>query len=438
MASAPQPFRADGESRPRLVVVYGHRSLDAMQIREGARGWCDLVWLIDAADPSAAAVAPLLRRSGPVVDALGESPQRAAQALAPHTPDGLVTFYDRGMEHVAAIAAELGLRFHSREAARALEDKHFQREALRAAGLPTPASVPIPVGSDAEAVQRLGASIGYPAVLKPRRASGSWHTFPIADGGVLADRWAELAGGEPDEMLLEEYLSDGPPMPGGFEAGYVSIESVAGAGALTHLAITGRFPLVEPFRETGFFIPATVPAGDQAALLELAGAALRAVGFTDGAAHTEIKLTAEGPRVIEINGRIGGGVPEMLRLATGADIMTATMRCALGLGPGVEPLPACRGVAWRFFYQPPPSARRLESLEGLDELRRRAGVDSVYLHHPPGTEIDARDGTRTYLFAVAGLAADHVGVVAVDAFLRTGITARYRHVGEPGEIAAAR
>ena len=439
MASAPQPFRADGESRPRLVVVYGHRSLDAMQIREGARDWCDLVWLIDAGDPSAAALAPLLRRSGPVVDALGESPQRAAQALARHAPDGLATFYDSNMEHVAAIAAELGLRFHSRETARALEDKLFQREALRAAGLPTPAAVAIPAGSEAGTVQRLGASIGYPAVLKPRRASGSWHTFPIADGGALADRWAELAGGDPEEMLLEEYLSDGPPMPGGFEADYVSIESVVAPDAITHLAITGRLPTVSPFRETGFFIPATIPADRQAELLDLAGQALRGVGFVVGAAHTEIKLTADGPRVIEINGRIGGGVPEMLRLAAGADMMRATMRAALGLAPGVAPLPVCQGVAWRFFFQPPTSARRLESIEGLDELRRRPGIDSVYLHHPPGTEIDARDGTRAYLFAVVGLADDHAGVVAADAFLQTGITARYTpDVENTGGVTATR
>ena len=427
MAGDPQPARPEGESRPRLVVVYGHRSLDAMQIRDGARDWCDLVWLIDASDASATAVAPLLRRSGPVVDALGESPERAAQALAAHAPDGLVTFYDSGMEHIAAIAQALGLRFQSREAARALEDKHFQREALRAAGLPTPRSVPIPAGAEAETVQRLGARIGYPAVLKPRRASGSWHTFPIADAGALADRWEELADAEPGPMLLEAYLSDGPPLPGGFEAGYVSVESVIAAGAMTHVAITGRFPLVDPFRETGFFIPSTIPAGGEAELLDLAGEALRAVGFVAGAAHTEIKLTAEGPRVIEINGRIGGGVPEMLRLAGGVDVMRATMRAALGLAPGVLSLPACRGVAYRFFYQPPSCARRLESIAGLDELRRLPGVDSVSLHHPPGTEIDARHGTRTYLFAVAGLAADHAGVVAVEAFLRTAITAGYLH-----------
>src|SRR5512140_550253 len=126
------------EPRPRLVVAYGHRSLDLMQICDGARDWCDLVWLIDAEDPSAARVRPILGKFGTVVDALADPPGRAAERLRAHSPQGLATFYDTGMERVAAIAAELGADFHSVHAARCLEDKLHQREALRAAGLPSP------------------------------------------------------------------------------------------------------------------------------------------------------------------------------------------------------------------------------------------------------------------------------------------------------------
>jgi hypothetical protein len=54
-------------------------------------------------------------------------------------------------------------------------------------------------------------------------------------------------------------------------------------------------------------------------------------------------------------------------------------------------------------------------------------VESIYLHYPPGTEIDAGHGTRTYVFAVVGSAADNAGVLAVEEFLRTEITAEYDH-----------
>lgn len=412
---------------PRLVVVYGHRSLDVMQICEGARGWCDLVWLVDREDPTVARVRPILRKFGDVVDALGDPPEAAAEALRAHAPDGLATFYDTGMERVAAVAAELGVPFHTTGVARRLEDKLYQREALRAAGLPTPRTVALPEGADRETVERLGASISYPAVLKPRRASGSWHTFSVASVGALGEIWDELEFDEPVALLVEEYLPDGPGMPGGFEADYVSVETVVEAGKMTHLAITGRFPLAPPFRETGFFIPATIAPDQQPEILDLAGETLRALGLEVGCAHTEIKLTAEGLRVIEVNGRIGGGVPDMLRLATGVDIVKLAMRAALGLSGDIDGLPATSGVAYRFFYQPPASAIRLTSIDGLDRLKGLPGVESVYLHHPPGTEIDARHGTRSYLFAVVGAAADYAGVLAVEEFLKTEIRIVYDH-----------
>ena len=63
--------------------------------------------------------------------------------------------------------------------------------------------------------------------------------------------------------------------------------------------------------------------------------------------------------MIEVNGRIGGGVPDMLRLSTGLNIVKLSMRAALGLANRVSSLTATTGVAYRFFYQPPVSPRRL-------------------------------------------------------------------------------
>ncbi len=134
--------------------------------------------------------------------------------------------------------------------------------------------------------------------------------------------------------------------------------------------------------------------------------------------------------MIEVNGRIGGGVPDMLALTTGIDIVELTMRAALGQRIDNADLPPTRGVGYRFFYQPREQARRVTALTGLDELRRRPGVEGVQLHLPPGSEIDARHGTRTYLFALVGAAPDYAGMLEVERFLRTGITAGYELAGQ--------
>ncbi len=407
--------------------MYGERSVDAMRLRAAARGLCDPVWLVDAADETAAAVVPLLKRTGPVVEALGDTPRAAADALRVHAPDGLATFYDTGMEHVAEIAAELGLPFNEPHTGRCLEDKYHQRETLRAAGLPTPPVLALPAGADEAALRALVADAQYPAVLKPRRASGSWHTFRVDSAEACLALLRELAQEPAEERILEGYLPDGPPMPAGFEADYVSVETLAFSGELTHVATTGRLPLVDPLRETGFFVPSTLTAETSQAAQRVAASALHALGFRWGCAHTELKLTADGPRVLEINGRIGGGVPDMMQLTSDVDLIRQVMRNALRMDLEVSAMPATTGVAYRFFYQPPTSARRLISIEGIDALRRLPGVESVVIHHNPGAELDAAHGTRTYLFAVVGHAADHAGVAAMHERMGREIVAVYEH-----------
>ena len=111
------------DARAWLAVVYGHRSRHVMQTGEGARGWCDLVWVVNGNDPSVIAVRPILRTFGRVVDALGDSPERATERLSAHAPDGLATFYGTGMERIAAVAGAPGLRLYDIETARAVKGK---------------------------------------------------------------------------------------------------------------------------------------------------------------------------------------------------------------------------------------------------------------------------------------------------------------------------
>ena len=119
-------------------------------------------------------------------------------------------------------------------------------------------------------------------------------------------------------MVLEGYLADDPGWSDDDVAGYVSVESVVAGGVISHLALTGRFELAANFRETGFFIPAALSAAEQDEVLGLASAAIEALGVEIGCLHTEVKFTPEGLRVIEVNGRVGGGVPEMIERAAGS------------------------------------------------------------------------------------------------------------------------
>jgi biotin carboxylase len=71
-----------------------------------------------------------------------------------------------------------------------------------------------------------------------------------------------------------------------------------------------------------------------------------------GVTHAEIRLTRKGPRLVELNGRLGGDlIPFNSAMATGIDLVAAAAELALGRRPA---LTATRSFAAevRFVYPP--------------------------------------------------------------------------------------
>ncbi|MDQ1566305.1 MAG: hypothetical protein QOF96_1185, partial [Actinomycetota bacterium] len=90
----------------------------------------------------------------------------------------------------------------------------------------------------------------------------------------------------------------------------------------------------------------------------IAVAALEALGLGFGPAHTEIRLGRRGPVVIEVNPRLAGGrIPTLVLLATGIDLVGATVDAAV-LGDSRR---LCRGDA----PHPPGGAGRPRPGAGL-------------------------------------------------------------------------
>ena len=109
------------------------------------------------------------------------------------------------------------------------------------------------------------------------------------------------------------------------------------------MAFCGRFPLADPFRETGNFIPAIFDPDTEGALLQLVDDAVRALGIRDSVIHTEIKLTADGPRLIEVNGRLGGRPPFVLETVSPVNLFAVTCQVAAGIPVKFEhPVPTDR------------------------------------------------------------------------------------------------
>ena len=413
--------------RPLVAVGYGPRCVPVMQLVEAAGGLCDLLWMIDGSLAEMAPMADLLNRFGPVVDVQGLSDEELLTTVAPFAPGALVTYLDANMVAYATLARSLEVPFHSADTARALTDKSRQRQVLAAHGLPMPASHVVRPGQAEAELAEAELEVGWPAVLKPRSAQGSRFTFLAADRDDLA-RLLDALGPERPDMVLEGYLADDPSRAEGPYAAYVSVESVVAAGRIGHLALTGRFPMAENFRETGFFIPAALDPADRQDALDLASAAIEALGVQTGCLHTEVKFTPDGPRIIEVNGRVGGGVPEMLERAAGIPLLELTLRVALGEDPAIDGPVETDRIGYRFFLQPPAASVTVEAIAGLDKVSDHPGVDSISIHQGPGADLDWKDGSRNHIMAVVGSADDYDELQTVERLLHREVTVTYAEV----------
>ena len=331
---------ASASERPRLAFVYHPRSFGTMAIAEAAEGICELLWIVDTSDPEISSMVRLLRRLGEVVDVAGCSLEDAAAAIAASQPDGILALADSLLLWTARVAAALDLPFISPEVAERLTDKYAQRVALQQAGLPVPGFWPIPGRDDADAWAAFERTARFPAVLKPRSGEGSRdvvrvESFPQLRAMVAADSALHLDRAHA-ELVLEEYLRDRPEAAGQQFADYVSVESVVSAGQSVISRSPGAFhpPSRSARPASSFPVPSTGTSAQPSPPWQQPP--FKVSASRSARLHTEVKMTPDGPRVIEVNGRIGGGVPEMLADATGVELLPIAIRLALGRGDRVR------------------------------------------------------------------------------------------------------
>ena len=415
--------------RPLLAVVHGNGSASPMKVAESARSVCDLAWVIDSAGLKDGLLPRLLRKLGLTIDIAGMSEVEAVEALRQAKPNGIVTYADQHIPLTAALASGVGIEYHDGATASRLVDKLVQRRALSEGGLPVPRCVEIPRNATHSQIEAAAAQVDFPVVLKPRRGTASTDTLLAQDGAQLLSLVAGLgppANEQDVAMLVEEYMTGAVPPPSSRFADYVSVESVASGGHVSHVAVNGRFPPAKPFRESGFFIPSDFSTSQINELLELAGRAISVIGITTGFVHTEIKMTPKGPRVIEVNGRLGGSVSDMLALAApGVDLFALSQRVALGEHIFFDGLVPTEKVGYLLSPHAPQWACRVVGVENLDRLGEYPGVKTIFLNRPPGEPIDWRKGSHEYVFSVLGAAPDHEGVLAVQRFIDEQVKVTY-------------
>ena len=236
--------------------------------------------------------------------------------------DGICTIgSDIAAPTVAYVAEHMGLPGNRYEAAVRAHDKHLMREALVAAGVDCPA---YRVMSGGRKMTTDGLTL--PLIVKPADRSGSLGVRRIEKWGELEDavREAErlsIVG----EALVEEFI----------EGREISVEMISQGGIHYALQITDKVTTGAPhFVELAHHQPSSLPEETQTRIFAITRRALDALGLTDGASHSEYKITESGRIVVmEIGGRMGGDFigSHLVKLSTGYDFLQGVIEVALGM-----------------------------------------------------------------------------------------------------------
>jgi carnosine synthase len=298
----------------------------------------------------------------PVTGDPDEDAAAAVRALSAASvqPDGVLTYWEECPPIAARIAAALGLPGNPIEAVDAARSKVRTREASEQAGLPTPKAQRV---QSVDQLYAAAADIGFPAVVKPEFGHSQVGCVRVDTFESLPDiYWLVRKELETThvvnlrsrtDLLYEEYL-DGVEF---------DIDLVLEDGQCVFSSVSQQFPTHEPsFQETGLHCPPEHDAKAVRRLVELSVQTVQAFGFQRGVLHVEGKTTTKGPRIVEVNARMGGGrIHQIVEAVWGVDLVEAHLRAALGLPQQLTPSrkPRC-AVVNELVYS--PATGRLEAL----------------------------------------------------------------------------
>lgn len=280
----------------------------------------------------------------------------------------------------AAVCRQLGLPGAKPEAIDRCLNKFTQRDCLRGAGLLSPAYIST---NAPDVATKFCREVGLPVIVKPAVSSGS---MGVKLCSSLAEVVAQMSFvSESNEfaassgVLIEQYIV-GP------EFSVETIGDVVIGITAKHL---GNHPY---FVEIGHDFPASLDKSLEQDIGATVIRAIRALDLLWGPAHTEVRLSEDGPVIIEVNPRMAGElIPELVRLACGVDPVELTVRLAIGESAMLNRT-SDRSAGIRFVN--PDRDGALYWGADVDAVRNIDGIVDVELHRPSGYRVQRRGDFR--------------------------------------------
>mmetsp|Transcript_18098 Transcript_18098/g.45971 ORF Transcript_18098/g.45971 Transcript_18098/m.45971 type:complete len:492 (+) Transcript_18098:96-1571(+) len=306
-------------------------------------------------------------------------------------PHSVFSPYEQCQTIVGDVGTKLGLMANPAKAYSLARSKDRTRVACREAGLPTPRSG---VCSTVDGLEEVLAAVGYPSILKPASGAGSAgvyrassieeakRAFKIIEEDFRKNSGLSWNPGLGTNKVLVEELLVGPEF---------DVDILMWEGEAIYVRTVDNWECIPPyFLETGSNQPSVFPKDTVADLEKYSIDCVRALGFTFGCFHVESIITAEGPRLIEVNARQGGGSMQEFNMGIhDVDIFANFFIGTFGIpiNPPVTP----SKCAMADYSITCPRTGILEDLDFLDRIREHPNVTRVGTFCKPGDRVTGYD-----------------------------------------------
>ncbi len=326
-------------------------------------------------------------------------------AAEKHNIDAIMTLAsDMPIMTVAKVSKKLGLVGVDLDTAIKATNKSKMRESLKSFGVPVPLFYKVDsLDKCIKAVNKIKDK-GYKCILKPADNSGSQGIVLLPDFNekTINIAYNYSKNNSRDKIVMVEEFMEGPE---------VSVETISVDGKCNIIQITDKITTGAPyFVEMGHSQPSQLPDSIKDKIKEITIAANKAIGIISGPSHTEIKITQNGPKIVEIGARLGGDniTTHLTPLSTGVDMVESCIKIALGETPDIR-IKYDKASAIRYFDQ---SHGRIKSIRGVEEASKLPGIIQISIIHGKDHIINGIKSSSDRVGFVIGQADDCKGAIS--------------------------
>ena len=297
-----------------------------------------------------------------------------------HKINGIMTLAsDMPMRTIATVSKEMNIIGIDEKTALKATSKFAMREALKDASVPIPYFTKVKTELECYEASLKIKKKGYKCIIKPVDNSGSRGITLLSNFQKETIKKAYEYGkifSRSGELMVEEYM-EGPE---------VSVESISIDNECNVIQITDKLTTGAPyFVEMGHSQPSMLSNDIKNKITEITKKAVKAIGIKNGPSHTEIKITKDGPKIVELGARLGGDciTTHLVPLSTGIDIVKCCIELSLGIKPNLSQRFE-KGSAIRYFKT---NIGKIKNIHGLFEASNIEGIKQISFVYDIGEKI---------------------------------------------------